>query len=1194
MFISKCRWGISFITVFLVMASAAVAQDYRGKVQGAVVDVNGAAVVGAGVTLRNDGTGVAVTRQTNDDGRYIFDFVDPGTYTVTVEQANYKKFEQQNVVVRNRGDVTADATLEAGGVEDVVTVTAPAAEVEFNTSGSALTIENKIVDQLPIRGRNPYNIATLDPTVSPGTGSTANENRPYHHAFANDIDAGGGTRSGNDVQLDGVPLTSSFKTSYTPNMDAVQEVTFQKNAVDSEYGYSSGGIVIVNTKGGTNEFHGTAFVNGRSPRFNAVSDPTVSRIAGSDETLRRGSNLKIYGGSLGGPVLKNKLFFFATYEKWTDSQPATFITTVPTEAERRGDFSQSSRGTRNIFDPFTSTGASGVRAQFPGNIIPASRFDPTAVRLLDQIPLPNLPGNLNNLEVIKTNKTTYWNFSTRVDWNPSERWKTFVRYGQFKANLLEENPTSAALLPINGSNRYGLSIAADTVYTLSSTMVLNLRGRYNSLTDAYAAEPAQLGPEGFAALFPGTNFAGQILTAPNVYYPGIDMVVGSTTYRLGRPGREFFQEPQGYGGSARLNIYLGDHAVKFGGELRVDKGKGARFEPLNLRFTQAFTANQATGGNLNTSGSEWASFLLGVVDNNTAARIIPLQEVVSKGYSAYFMDDWKASDRLTLNLGLRWEYEPAPVDPANRLTRRLDLTDPIPEFQAAPPAIPAAVTNLLATQGITQQFTGAWVFADEENRGAWERDKLNLLPRLGAAFRINDKSVIRFGYSRYIAPSQRIRDPLGDFVNQYTGFASVTSAIALQQGRPQAILSNPFPEAAFTYAPLPTSGGIANVIPRNPVQPPRGFSLGRYTNLGNQIGTAGNVSDGLDAPFQKPPINDRFTLSYQRSIWGRMVLDLDYFFNSGHRLPFAQDINAVDPIFSYTVARSVLNQSVPNPFFNILTPDRFPGSLRNTPNTTVGALLRPFPQYLAINQTNIPGRKERLHSFTVQVQRPFSKGLSFVLAYAHNREKTTEFFDDVANFNREFEWFDTESPRHRLTNAVTWDLPVGRGRWLLTDAPRVVDYVLGGWTLTAATRIYSGRLLIFGQNNLLEVVGDPVLDGPERGIPTGQWFNRAAFRLRDNPNDPNLPPQVSRRTNPRSFDGLYGPSAWQTDITLSKGFQLTERFKLEARVEAYNAFNHLNFENPSTDFNNANFGRVINKHVAYSGREVQYGLRLVF
>jgi hypothetical protein len=1159
-------------TLLLGSASTAAAQDYRGKVAGTVSDVNTAAVPGARVVLRNDDTGIEVVRQTDSEGRYQFDFVDPGTYTVTVELAGFKRAEQKNVLVRQRGDVTSDVTLEVGGVADVVTVEAPPVQVEFTTSSSALTIDNKIIDQLPIRGRNPYNVSTLDPTVSPGTGTTANENRPYHHAFANDVDAGGGTRSGNDVLLDGVPLTSSFKTSYTPNLDAVQEVTFQKNAVDSEYGYSSGGIVVLNMKSGTNEFHGTGFVHGRSPRFNAFGDPTLVRTNGANETAFRGTNLKIYGGSFGGPIMKNRLFFFTTYEKWKDAQPLSLILTVPTAKMRQGDFSE--LGTRTIHNPFQSQGTNGVRPAFAGNIIPQSLWDPTAVRALALLPSPNLPGLTNNLQVSKMNNTEYWNFSSRVDYNHSEKWKTFMRYGHFKANLLESNPTDAPLLPINGSNRYGLSVAADTVYTLSPKMVINLRGNFQQMTDEYAGGTAVAGEEGIAGLWPGNAWYTGLFTGPNVYYPAFDVPTGTTNNRLGRPGREFWQHPQGWGLSARLNYYAGDHSTKYGVQFRQDKGKGARFEPLNFWFRQNLTANQATNPNLVNTGNEWATFLLGAMEpnpnlgntNNNFARRVPVQEVVSKGYSAYFQDDWKVTSRLNLNLGLRWEYEPGPVDPANRLSRMIDLTSPIPEFQAVRPAIPATVTTLLAGRNITQQFNGAWQFADENKRGAWEREKFNLLPRIGLAFRVDDKSALRFGYSRYLAPSQRIRDPLGDFVEQYTGFTTTSFVLPLVGGVPQQTLSNPFPAG------------------RNPVQPEVGQSLGRYTNLGNSF--------TLDALEQKPPVNDRFSLSYQREVWGRIVLDFDYFLNAGHNLPATIDLNMVDPEFSYTVARSELNRLVANPFFNILTPQQFPGTLRNQPNVTVASLLRPFPQYGAINQANTPIRKERLHSFSIQAQRPYSKGVSFIVAYAYNREKTTEFFDDLATYARQLDWFDSENPRHRFTNAITWDIPIGRDRWLLSDAPQALDAVIGGWQFTTTTRAYSGRLLIFGQN--LRLVGDPHVSDNTTG-PLGMWFNAAAFSALPTSNNTADPPNLVRRANPRSFEGVLGPSAWQTDMTISKSFRITERFRLETRLEAYNAFNHLNWENPGVDFNNAaTFGKVTRRHIAYNGREIQYGLRLVF
>src|SRR5262249_16856773 len=199
---------------------------------------------------------------------------------------------------------------------------------------------------------------------------------------------------------------------------------------------------------------------------------------------------------------------------------------------------------------------------------------------------------------------------------------------------------------------------------------------------------------------------------------------------------EFWQHPQGWGGSARLNWYAGDHQFKFGGELRVDKGKGARFEPINLNFRAQLTASQNSSANINISGNEWATFLLGVMDTSTIGRRTPVQEVNTLGYSSYVHDDFKVNNRLTLNLGLRWEYEPGPVDAQNRLSQRLDLTNPIPEFQSTPPAMPQQVLDLLGAKGYKPTYNGAWVYADENNRNAWSRNPYNFLPRLGVAFKL--------------------------------------------------------------------------------------------------------------------------------------------------------------------------------------------------------------------------------------------------------------------------------------------------------------------------------------------------------------------------------------------------------------------------------------------------------------------------
>ncbi|MBE3073172.1 MAG: carboxypeptidase regulatory-like domain-containing protein, partial [Acidobacteria bacterium] len=261
----KFAMRIALVACLLALAASAGAQDYRARVQGTVVDTSKGVLPGVNVTLKNDATGVGSTRQTDAAGHYIFDFVQPGTYTVSAELDGFKRGEEKAIRVQQRGDVTSNFTLEVGAIQETVTVVAESVQVQLNSSNAQLTLERQLLDQVPISGRNPYNLAMLDPTMNPGVGTTANENRPYHHAFANDYDAGGGTQRSNDVLLDGVPLGASYKTAYTPAMDAVEEVTIAKTSVDAENGHSLGGIISLNMKSGTNIFHGSAYAFVRDP-----------------------------------------------------------------------------------------------------------------------------------------------------------------------------------------------------------------------------------------------------------------------------------------------------------------------------------------------------------------------------------------------------------------------------------------------------------------------------------------------------------------------------------------------------------------------------------------------------------------------------------------------------------------------------------------------------------------------------------------------------------------------------------------------------------------------------------------------------------------------------------------------------------------------------------------------------------------
>src|SRR5688572_8468041 len=438
--------GIGVVGAVLLLAGTAFAQDYRARLQGQITDESKGALPGVIVTLVNDNTGVSSNRVTDAEGRYRFDFVEPGSYGVSAELQGFRGASQKAVRVSQRGDVTVDLVMNVATVAETITVQASSVLVQFNSSSSDLTLERQLVDQVPISGRNPYSLANLDPSIVNTPGTTAAENRPYHHAYANDYDAGGGTRRANAVLLDGVPLSASYKTSYTPSMDAIEEITVSKSSVDAENGNSLGGLISLNMKSGTNALRGSAYMFGRDPSMNSISDPTIRINPGQDTSALRGTKLRMYGATVGGPIKANKIFSFTAFEQWNDQRPLTIVRTVPTEAERRGDFSQSvlNGRLRTIYNPFSSTLDSAgrdVRQPFANNQIPQAMFDPVAVKMLADIPLPNRAGNIDNWQGSLYENTNYWNFSQRVDINFSDSFKMFARYGQFKADLYQQNPT---------------------------------------------------------------------------------------------------------------------------------------------------------------------------------------------------------------------------------------------------------------------------------------------------------------------------------------------------------------------------------------------------------------------------------------------------------------------------------------------------------------------------------------------------------------------------------------------------------------------------------------------------------------------------------------------------------------------------------------------------------------------------------
>jgi len=1142
---------IALLLVALAAAVPVLAQAPRGRVQGTIVDTTGGAVPGVSVTLQNDETGIAVTRQSGGNGRYLFDQVDPGTYTLTAKRPGFNTLVQKNVPVHQRGDVTADITLKVSDVVETVTIEASPVGVQFNTANQEMNVEQALFKELPLISRNPVTLVALDPSVNGDWTRNAN----YDHYAANAYDLGGRTQGRNDVLIDGSPLSNSSKLGYNPPVDAVGEYAVKQNAVDAEFGHSSGGIVTMSMKPGTNQIRGSAYYFGGDPGWNAVSN----RITRQHST---GTSWNT-GGSIGMPIKKNKLFLFTAFERQNDASYQSLGKTFPTALERQGDFSRSlytDGKLRVIYDPRTSRieGGRVVRDPFVGNNIPQARWDSLATKMLKNLWSTNNAGDdltgLNNYKYALLRTYRYCNLSNRVDWQINDRWKTFGRVSFFRTNQDANDYTDGAdplkMRLTEGSIRNGFNIAADTVYTFSPTTALTVRYAYYKTEDKRAYPEMGITEADYTNLWPNKWWQPYVGERPLIYFPNFQIPSGDTF-----GVRNFWwQEPLGYSFGAQLSKYFSNHSVKFGADLRFKRGWAARFGGLaNLTFTTANTANTTSGAAVNT-GNPWASFLLGTMDTSSNAQAVPIQYSNTEMYAFYVQDDFKISRKLTLNLGLRYEYEGGIWDPENRIPQRLDLTNPLPGMQAAiDPKLPADIKAKMAESAGQKSFlyNGAFYFTEEGKNRATASDKLEFMPRLGLAYRVDDKTSLRFGYGRFYTPNSFTdsgNEPLGSL--NLAAFSPITEALPLLEGVPQAFLANPFPQG---------------------LTPAYGKAYGRYTNLGDNI--------TISEYERRPPISDRISLSVQREIWGGAVLDVMYFKNFVSRDLLSVNLNLMDPRLSYKYGVE-LTRTVANPYYNYGTVATFPGALRKQATVSVATLLKPYPQYGTITQQFTDLGTYRNQSAQVRVQQRFRHGFSFMASWAYVLAEGQAFYDDQDQYDRVLTWVEDVNGRHRIVAAGAFAIPVGRGRAVGANMPRALDLALGGWQVSGVYTYRGGQLLPFGAMVAPESV--KTIGGVGS---SNFWFDTTGFgRL----------PAYTRRSNPLYYDNLRGPSFSNVDAVLSKKFDVHERIKPEFRLEAYNAFNKLNWANPTVSITASDFGRTNAPVAGNFGRQLRYAFRVEF
>ena len=1166
---SKCfglTLAVAFACAFLPFAG--VAQTFRGHVRGEITDPSTAVLSGATVTLLNVATGIKTAKTTDSSGLYVFDLVDAGTYSLTVEAAGFQKFVQQNVIVQSGGDVTVNASLSPGTLQQTVTVEATPPAVEFNSTNKELIIDTKMANDTPRLDRNPFKLTLLEPAAV----NTRGETLPYQSWAPNSVDMGN-TNLRNNLLVDGNPIGIGHKAGYPPNQDDVQEVVAAQNSVDAASGHSAGGSISLTTKGGTNEWHGSAFYLGRYPWLSAQTDRT--------RFVENAQRQHMFGGTLGNPILKNKLFNFFSIEKWKINAPGSYQRTVPTPLERAGDFSQTlaaDGALRPIYDPFSTIVPSPgnvIRAPFPDNKIPGDRFDPLSAKLAGAFFDPNVPGvgynHANNYQKSLIQTTDYYNLSDRVDYNISDKWRVSGYYGRYYSTDSQTNPTpnDSVLYQPAGSLRVANQVLGDAVWAVSPSTVINFHGDWFNLVDAYTSK--SLGKDGWSSIWPNNPwYAPYLDAAPNVpvYYPTLN--IGGSAF--GGPGFFWDQRPSAEAFSVQASQTKGSHFLKYGFQFRRGGGPVFVSNTNNFYFNQPLTANTYINPDLTKSGDPFATFLLGALGPDSQMVGGPAPEPLTDFFGFYIGDDWRLNRNITINVGIRNEYETAWHDSKHFLSRDLDLYSVDPEIAANPPQMPAAVTDIVGSNYTS--FAGQWNFTNSSNPGMWNAPKLNLQPRFGVAYRINDRTALRFGYALYTVPTEYnfTPAPVSGFedVNflepPFFGMTGFQNTADLQNGRPQETINDPFPAS-------------------NPLVPIAGKSAG--TN----VGRGGSPLLWYPKYFEKA-YNNRLNLTFQHQLPGELVASLTYFVNFGNQ-HYNQALNNIDPRLQQQYSPTELSTSVANPFYHYLSQDKLPGPYYNQQTLPLSDLLVKYPLYGPLYQIGVRGAGERYQDIEVRLQKRFSKGYNFLFGYVYIKEKSQiNNFNDLTLFQNQLQWQDNNQPHHRVTSAGTYELPFGKGKRYLSSVPRVADAVVGGWQITGLLTYISGDYTRFGN---LTVNSDPC-----QNVPSGFYFNPAAFSP--------LPANTYvLRTNPMQYSCVVGPSFVNLDATLQKNFHITERVQAQLKMTAYNALNKLNYGDPQTDVNAADFGQSLyqgsptgeysGQTATYgnqAGRQIELGLRLTF
>lgn len=1161
----------------LLIVPATASQEFRGSVAGRVADSSGTGVHGAQVTIINTETKVSANTTTDDAGNYAVHYLTPGRYLIWVEMQGFKKVERSGIEIQIGDRLTLNFQLELGTLQQEVHVTAGTPLLQTSEASAGQIIDKRRIEDLPLPDGDPFVLAR----IAGGVVFTGNLlfARPFDNGGVSSIRASGAPGA-SEFTLDGAPdMASNLRVGFVPPSDAVQEFKVITANFDAQQGHTAGAVVNVITTSGTNNLHGSAYEFDRNDALMA-NDFFSNRLGRPRQPLRYNR----WGGTAGGSVFLPKLyngrqrtFFFFAYEGLKDVQPETSRFTVPTQAERKGDLSAllaPAAGSITIYDPNTAQPATGghvtrspLSCNGQANVICPDRLSPIAQAYLNLYPPANLPGDAQGqLNYFSGNpRTDHFNSETvRLDHEITRKQKMFLRlYRNWREELRGNwsGSVSGILATGNGLFRINDGVNYDEVYTFSPTTLLDFRLGVARFTeqDQRPSEghfaPASLGwSPAVVALFRGAKYLPRF----NIdSFAALGDTAGDyTTFNI------YFFQPT-------FTKIRGAHSFRFGYDFRSyrENGYGAGSQAGSYTFNANFT--KATDTSPSLFGQGLAAFLLGQptgggIDINASRANQTLFQGV------FFQDDWRVTRKLTLNLGLRYEYEGATTERYNRNTRGFDPNVPSPiavvaeaAYAAQPdPALPAANFHV----------NGGLLFASSSNRGFWNADPKNVEPRIGFAYQLTNRIVLRGGWALFAVPF------VTSGLNQ-TGFSQSTGIVpSLDNGLTfQANLANPWPN------------GVAS---------PPGSSLGLATFLGQ--GVSFIPLDRRNGQSQEWEFN------VQREMGGNWMLQAAYIGLRAYDLTTGSiDFHAIPaPYLSTSPIRDqatidFLAANIPNPFKGLV-----PGTSINGSNVARSQLLRPFPQFTGVSGVRNDGRGY-YDSLQVSSEKRMSHGFTITNSYTWSKtlDGTQLLNPTDAHFQKRLSGNDAPQ---RFTASFIWELPFGRGRYWGAHWHESVNKVLGGWQVGGIYYYQTGFPLTLGN---WVYFGDPrQLRTDISGATVDNTFPTAGFYFTDaavqtngvvdpakQRADKRIQLQNNIRTLPLTEPGFRGQSLnyWEgIDVIKKIGFR--DRLNLETRFSFQNAFNHPQFSNPVTDPTSSNFGKVIDQVGFSLPRNIEVGMKLTF